>query len=44
MVKENYLRIKNLSFRYPGTKKENWHLDKISINISKGEWTTILGS
>lgn len=43
MIKENYLKIQNLSFKYPGTKKENWHLDNISINISKGEWTTILG-
>ena len=40
---EKALEIKNLKFKYAGAKKGKWHLDNVSIDIWKGQWTTILG-
>ena len=40
---EKALEIKNLKFKYAGAKKGKWHLDDVSMDILKGQWTTILG-
>lgn len=40
---KNIIEIKNVNFKYPGAKKDKWHLSNVSINIEDGKWTTILG-
>ena len=37
------IEIKDLTFKYPGTKKNTWHLNDVSLSIEKGKWTTIIG-
>ena len=40
---ENAIDVNDVSFKYPGAKKGQLHLDNVSLLFKKGKWTTILG-
>lgn len=42
-MSENILEIKNWKFKYPGTKKDKWHLHDVSLDVERGKWTSIIG-
>lgn len=42
-INTNIINVKNINFRYPGSSKDKLHLNNVSLEFGKGNWTTILG-